>query len=42
MLLHGIMSTIAEFYSGNLANEVAKGMTQKATVAAQRAARTAS
>lgn len=30
MLLHGIMSTIAEFYSRNLANEVAKGMTQKA------------
>ncbi|MCQ9368885.1 recombinase family protein [Brevibacterium sp. 91QC2O2] len=30
MLLHGIMSTIAEFYSRNLANEVSKGMTQKA------------
>lgn len=30
MLLHGIMSTIAEFYSRNLANEAAKGMTQKA------------
>lgn len=30
MLLHGIMSTIAEFSSRNLANEVAKGMTQKA------------
>ena len=30
MLLHGIMSTIAEFYSRNLATEVAKGMTQKA------------
>ena len=29
MLLHGIMSSIAEFYSRNLANEVAKGMTQK-------------
>ncbi len=29
-LLHGIMATIAEFYSGNLANEVAKGMIQKA------------
>ena len=28
MLLHGIMSTIAEFYSRNLATEVAKGMTQ--------------
>lgn len=30
MLLHGIMSTIAEFYSHNLATEVAKGMNQKA------------
>lgn len=30
MLLHGIMSTIAESYSRNLANEVSKGMTQKA------------
>ena len=30
MLLHGIMSSIAEFYSRNLANEVLKGMTQKA------------
>ena len=30
MLLHGIMSTIAEFYSRNLASEVAKGMMQKA------------
>ena len=30
MLLHGIMSTIAEFYSRNLANEVIKGMSQKA------------
>jgi site-specific DNA recombinase len=30
MLLHGIMSTIAEFYSRNLANEVNKGMGQKA------------
>lgn len=30
MLVHGIMSTIAEFYSRNLANEVSKGMTQKA------------
>jgi site-specific DNA recombinase len=29
-LLHGIMATIAEFYSGNLATEVIKGMTQKA------------
>mgnify|MGYP001686463167 CR=1 FL=1 len=30
MLLHGIMCSIAEFYSSNLAAEVAKGMTQKA------------
>lgn len=30
MLLHGIMSSIAEFYSRNLANEVVKGMQQKA------------
>jgi site-specific DNA recombinase len=30
MLLHGIMSSIAEFYSRNLATEVHKGMTQKA------------
>jgi hypothetical protein len=37
MLLHGIMSTIAEFYSRNLATEVVKGMNQKA----RRAARTA-
>ena len=29
MLLHGIMSSIAEFYSSNLAAEVTKGMTQK-------------
>lgn len=29
MLLHGIMSSIAEFYSRNLANEVLKGMTEK-------------
>jgi site-specific DNA recombinase len=29
MLLHGIMSSIAEFYSRNLATEVAKGMNQK-------------
>ena len=29
MLLHGIMSSIAEFYSRNLANEVTKGMVQK-------------
>lgn len=32
MLLHGIMSSIAEFYSRNLANEVVKGMEQKAKV----------
>ena len=30
MLLHGIMSSIAEFYSKNLANEVMKGMNEKA------------
>jgi site-specific DNA recombinase len=30
LLLHGIMSSIAEFYSRNLANEVAKGLVQKA------------
>jgi site-specific DNA recombinase len=29
-LMHGIMSSIAEFYSRNLANEVIKGSTQKA------------
>jgi len=28
--MHGIMSSIAEFYSRNLANEVTKGMVQKA------------
>jgi site-specific DNA recombinase len=31
-LLHGIMSSIAEFYSRNLANEVIKGMEQKAKI----------
>ena len=31
MLLHGIMSSIAEFYSKNLATEVVKGLTQKVT-----------
>ena len=30
MLLHGIMASIAEFYSRNLATEVMKGMTTKA------------
>ena len=29
-LMHGIMSSIAEFYSRNLANEVIKGSVQKA------------
>jgi len=29
MLMHGVMSSIAEFYSNNLANEVHKGMSQK-------------
>jgi DNA invertase Pin-like site-specific DNA recombinase len=28
-LMHGVMSSIAEFYSNNLANEVHKGMSQK-------------
>ncbi len=32
MLMHGIMSSIAEFYSRNLANEVTKGMVQKASL----------
>lgn len=32
MLLHGIMSSIAEFYSRNLADEVVKGMEQKAKI----------
>ena len=31
MLVHGIMSSIAEFYSLNLATEVTKGLVQKAT-----------
>ncbi|MDQ1743477.1 MAG: site-specific recombinase, partial [Pseudonocardiales bacterium] len=30
ILLHGIMSSIAEFYSRNLASEVTKGLSQKA------------
>ncbi|HKP90647.1 MAG TPA: recombinase family protein [Thermoleophilaceae bacterium] len=30
LLLHGIMSSIAEFYSRNLASEILKGSTQKA------------
>jgi site-specific DNA recombinase len=30
MLMHGIMSSIAEFYSRNLASEVKKGLAQKA------------
>ena len=30
MLVHGIMSSIAEFYSRNLATEVTKGLSQKA------------
>jgi site-specific DNA recombinase len=32
MLLHGIMSSIAEFYSVNLAQEVMKGLVQKASI----------
>ncbi|NDU78985.1 recombinase family protein, partial [Actinomadura sp. DSM 109109] len=31
LLLHGIMSSIAEFYSRNLATEIMKGTTQKAS-----------
>ncbi|MGK4187075.1 hypothetical protein AB0X98_02655 [Rothia koreensis] len=30
--MHGIMASIAEFYSRNLAQEVAKGLVQKATI----------
>jgi len=30
MLLHGTMSSVAEFYSRNLTTEVTKGLTQKA------------
>ena len=30
--MHGIMSSIAEFYSRNLANEVTKGLVQKASL----------
>jgi site-specific DNA recombinase len=33
-LLHGIMSSIAEFYSKNLATEIVKGMSQKAKTGA--------
>ena len=32
MLMHGIMSSIAEFYSRNLATEVTKGLVQKASL----------
>lgn len=32
MLMHGIMASIAEFYSLNLAQEVTKGLVQKATI----------
>lgn len=32
MLMHGIMSSIAEFYSRNLAHEVTKGLVQKASL----------
>ncbi len=34
MLLHGIMSSIAEFYSRNLGTEIVKGMSQKAKTGA--------
>ena len=30
--MHGIMSSIAEFYSRNLANEVTMGLAQKASL----------
>ena len=36
MLLHGIMSSIAEFYSQNLANEVIKGTCRRSRPAARR------
>ncbi|MCY7264516.1 recombinase family protein, partial [Pseudomonas protegens] len=32
MLMHGIMASIAEFYSLNLAQEVTKGLVQKASI----------
>ncbi len=32
MLMHGILASMAEFYSLNLAQEVLKGMTQKASI----------
>ena len=38
VLLHGIMASIAEFYSRNLAQEVMKGMRQRASRAAPRIA----
>jgi hypothetical protein len=34
MMMHGILASMAEFYSLNLAQEVLKGMTQKAPSAA--------
>lgn len=36
MLMHGILASIAEFYSLNLAQEVLKGMTQRRQLAALR------
>ena len=39
VLLHGIMSSIAEFYSRNLAHEVAKGLVRKRNRAAPLAKR---
>ncbi|GAB3617393.1 hypothetical protein GCM10027416_19500 [Okibacterium endophyticum] len=39
VLLHGIMASIAEFYSRNLAQEVMKGMRQKAIQGGHRAGR---
>ena len=35
LLLHGIMSSIAEFYSRNLANEVIKGLSRRSRPAAR-------
>jgi len=38
-LLHGIMATIAEFYSQNLAAEVRKGLLQEVRMGGRQAAR---
>jgi DNA invertase Pin-like site-specific DNA recombinase len=39
MLLHGVMGSIAEFYSRNLANEVIKGSVQSAANSQNRSRR---